>query len=576
MRTASVSACVCLHLRISAIHLAACTQSIQGCFLLCRRHLARTRPAEMARRSRRNVDMGLPWAAAATPSVTSRSTLPGAHSLTATSSAALPSTSTTPAVDPAARPAAAPASETQTESQILNWVSDPLDLTVSPHGEEVSLHHVSPHGEEVSPHHLSRVEMRPLLVPQDGQGGVVDGAAGAPSASGIARVGGGAGGMGGGRGEGRDRGKGKASGSARGLRHGHGTPHTMHRTLVSHGKLDCVPNSSWLEDSCLDEHMEHGAASGSRGTRATPSAVAAAGGGGASAARDGASVAGAYSGAAGGSKAVARGAKLIGDGASGASGADSGAASGRVRSTSVAAGVEGLAQSTYPGGTPGSGAGASLSCPGYDADTGSAFSNGIVSRTTPSGDRASGPLCVAAAPHSSLLEPAGPARRQSTRGRAATRLNHVAAHRAGASVQDTSCSAVGGTGQVLDGFCQREEECTLQRFQRLFPARISARLVAHTVGRRASESALSSSIIHMYHGLLGERQELAARAGTEAATGMASAQGGGNRDNSECQLWPPSNMQGADYAPFPMWPWTGTPTSAPGSRHPPPLVVSLV
>ncbi len=37
------------------------------------------------------------------------------------------------------------------------------------------------------------------------------------------------------------------------------------------------------------------------------------------------------------------------------------------------------------------------------------------------------------------------------------------------------------------------------------------------------------------------------------------------------QLWPPSTMQGADYPPFPMWPWTGTPTSAPGSRHPPPL-----
>jgi hypothetical protein len=106
------------------------------------------------------------------------------------------------------------------------------------------------------------------------------------------------------------------------------------------------------------------------------------------------------------------------------------------------------------------------------------------------------------------------------------RLNDVAAHTAAASVQDTSCSAVGGTGQVLDGSRQREEECALQRFQRLFPARISARLVAHTVGRRASESALSSSIIHMYHRLLGERQELVAAgrqfleapAGTEAST----------------------------------------------------------
>jgi len=485
----------------------------------------------MARRSRRNVDMGLPWAAAsasATPSVTSTSTLPAVSSLTSTSIASFTLTSIAPAVDAAGGPAAAPASETQTETQILNWVSDPLDLTVSPHGEEVSLHHVYPHGQVASPHHLSRFHVRALLVPQDGGGGVVDGAAGAPSAPGIVRVGGGAGGMaGGGSGVGRDRGKGKASGSARGLRHGSATPHTMHHTLVSHGKLDSA-NSSWLDDSCLDEDLEQGAASGSRGTRATPSALAAAGGGGASAARGGASVAGAYSGAAGGSKAVAGGGQLLGYGAVGASGADSGAASGRVRSTSVAAGIEGLAQSTYPGRTPASGPGASSSRPGF-VETGSAFANGMVSRTTPSRDSASGPLSVAAAPDSSLLEPASPARRQSTRGNAAMQHNHVAAHTAAASVQDTSCSAVGGTGQVLDGSRQREEECALQRFQRLFPARISARLVAHTIGRRASESALSSSIIHVYHRLLAERQQLAAAerqflaalAGTEADTGMA-------------------------------------------------------
>ena len=410
----------------------------------------------MARRSRPNVDMGLPWAAAsasATPCVTSTSPLPGAPSLASTSIASLASTSTAPAVDAAAGPAAAPASETQTETQILNWVSDPLDLTVSPHGEEVSLHHVYPHGQVASPHHLSRFHVRALLVPQDGGGGVVDGADGAPSASGIVRVGGGAAGMaGGGSGVERDRGKGKASGSARGLRHGNATPHTMHHNLVSPSKLD-----SGLHDSCLDDSdLEQGAASGSRGTCATPSAVAGGGGGGASAtrggasatgSRGGASVAGAYSGAAGACKAVAGG---------------------------------------------------------------SAFANGIVSRTTPSRHSASGPLSVAAAPDSSPFEPASLARRQSTPG------NHVAAHTAGASVQDTSCSTVGGTGQVLDGLCQREE-CSLQRFQRLFPAGISARLVAHTVGRRASESALSSSIIHMYHRLLGERQELAAAERQEPA-----------------------------------------------------------
>ena len=37
-------------------------------------------------------------------------------------------------------------------------------------------------------------------------------------------------------------------------------------------------------------------------------------------------------------------------------------------------------------------------------------------------------------------------------------------------------------------------------------------------------------------------------------------------------VWPPSTMQGADYPPFPMWPWTGNPTSAPGSRRPPPFL----
>jgi hypothetical protein len=30
-------------------------------------------------------------------------------------------------------------------------------------------------------------------------------------------------------------------------------------------------------------------------------------------------------------------------------------------------------------------------------------------------------------------------------------------------------------------------------------------------------------------------------------------------------------MQGTDYPPFPMWPWTGNPTSGPGSRRPAPL-----
>jgi hypothetical protein len=48
------------------------------------------------------------------------------------------------------------------------------------------------------------------------------------------------------------------------------------------------------------------------------------------------------------------------------------------------------------------------------------------------------------------------------------------------------------------------EEWAVQRFQRLFPERISARLVTHGMGRRATEAALCNTIIDTYHRLLRE------------------------------------------------------------------------
>lgn len=78
---------------------------------------------------------------------------------------------------------------------------------------------------------------------------------------------------------------------------------------------------------------------------------------------------------------------------------------------------------------------------------------------------------------------------------------------------------------VIDlGARERLEEWALQRFQRLFPERISARLVTHAKGRRATDCALCSSIIQTYHRLLLESQVEAANAtvtATPAATGDA-------------------------------------------------------
>lgn len=103
-------------------------------------------------------------------------------------------------------------------------------------------------------------------------------------------------------------------------------------------------------------------------------------------------------------------------------------------------------------------------------------------------------------------------------------------HTAEVSAQGIGRSGEGSEGQNVareqEASSQGEEECALQRFQRLFPARISARLLSHTVGRRASESALSSSIVHAYYRLVGERQELAAGAvqqGTDAVAGTQAA-----------------------------------------------------
>ena len=48
------------------------------------------------------------------------------------------------------------------------------------------------------------------------------------------------------------------------------------------------------------------------------------------------------------------------------------------------------------------------------------------------------------------------------------------------------------------------EEWAVKRFQRLFPERISARLVTHAMGRRATEAALCNTIIDTYHRLLRE------------------------------------------------------------------------
>jgi hypothetical protein len=227
---------------------------------------------------------------------------------------------------------------------------------------------------------------------------------------------------------------------------------------------------------------------------------------------------------------------MSGCAATGACGAASGGSSSRMRSTSVRAGVEGVQQaagaegaapSTAPRATPASTT-STLSGLGF-VHAGAALANGVSSKA----EDASVPsfvTAVAAAPESDPLEagPASPGRRQ--RGHVGMRLNQMPERTAAASVQGTCRSGEGSEGQTVareeEGWCQREEECALQRFQRLFPARISARLVTHTVGRRASESALSSSIIHSYYRLLSERQELAADAvqtGTEAVTGTQAA-----------------------------------------------------
>jgi hypothetical protein len=60
----------------------------------------------------------------------------------------------------------------------------------------------------------------------------------------------------------------------------------------------------------------------------------------------------------------------------------------------------------------------------------------------------------------------------------------------------------------LDGKQGDRDECleewAVQRFQRLFPERISARLVTHGMGRRATEAALCNTVIDTYHRLLRE------------------------------------------------------------------------
>ena len=60
---------------------------------------------------------------------------------------------------------------------------------------------------------------------------------------------------------------------------------------------------------------------------------------------------------------------------------------------------------------------------------------------------------------------------------------------------------------IIDEVSQeRPEEWPLQRFQRLFPERISARLVSNARGRRANECVLCQSILNTYHDLLRESE----------------------------------------------------------------------
>jgi hypothetical protein len=60
---------------------------------------------------------------------------------------------------------------------------------------------------------------------------------------------------------------------------------------------------------------------------------------------------------------------------------------------------------------------------------------------------------------------------------------------------------------IIDEVSQeRPEEWPLQRFQRLFPERISARLVSNARGRRANECLLCQSILNTYHRLLQESE----------------------------------------------------------------------
>jgi len=62
---------------------------------------------------------------------------------------------------------------------------------------------------------------------------------------------------------------------------------------------------------------------------------------------------------------------------------------------------------------------------------------------------------------------------------------------------------------IIDEVSQeRSEEWPLQRFQRLFPERISARLISHARGRRAHECSLCHAILETYHRLLRESGEV--------------------------------------------------------------------